>query len=485
MTDDLTLKTVPMGHQQRGYDLYKGERAFGLLWEQGTGKTKTLLDHAAYAHHRGIIDCLVVIAPLGVHANWVIEEIPIHLATKDYAAWIYYNSKGKKWEKDFVEFIDKDNNRDKLKIVCFPTEGFSRAKKQFVSLEYLLRTHNCMGIIDESDDIGNPTAKRTKYLLKQAPRFLVRRIATGTPVDSKPLSAWAQMQFLSPSILRQDFYSFRARYSIMKEKVVVVNGKERIQKFAVSHRNLDKLGDILRDHTDRVLKEDCLDLPEKVYQTVPLEMGKEQANYYQEMMDRAFYILEESDTFVYAKNALDMMGKLSRITGGFSEKGVPVSDNPKIKWLKANIDKYTSTTDLIVWCRYRDEIDAVVEALGKDRCVPIHGGVTGEARDEAKKLFQTDEQYDVLVTNKTMSRGHTLINASNNIFYSNSYSLRDRRQAEDRTHRKGQTSRCLYVDLICLNTIDEGVLKALKDKRDVSDLVLGDPKRAWVQVVSR
>jgi len=482
-------------------------RRNGKVFPTGnTGKTKTLLDHAAHAYARGAIDCVVVIAPNGVHANWVVEEIPKHLAVADdeYISWTYYNSKGKRWEKEFVGVIDEANHRDKLKIICFPTEGFSRAKKQFAALEYLLKTHRCFGIIDESDDIGNPDAKRTKYLIKQAPKFVARRIATGTPVDSKPLAAWSQLQFLSPSILKQDYYSFRARYSYMADKVIKKGAREIIQKFPVGHRNLDKLGAIMKTCSDRVLKEDCVDLPAKVYKTIPLEMGREQNRFYRDMEERAFYLLEEFQEVeaacregqvapeeleearvVYAKNALDLMGKLSRITGGFADKGVFIKDEPKIRWLRENVDKYTATTDLITWCRYRDEIDAVVEALGEDRCAVVHGGVLGEAREEQIYRFKNDETCDTLVTNRTMSRGHTLVNASNNVFFSNSYSLRDRRQSEDRTHRTGQTSKCLYLDLVCVDTIDEGVLKALKQKKDVSDLVLGDPARAWVQMVSK
>lgn len=503
---EIKLKTVPMAHQKRGYEEYRNKKFFALFWEQGTGKTKTLLDHAAHAYARGAIDCVVVIAPNGVHANWVVEEIPKHLAVAedDYISWTYYNGKGKKWEKEFVSIIDEDNHRDKLKIICFPTEGFSRAKKQLAALEYLLKTHRCMGIIDESDDIGNPDAKRTKYLIKQAPKFVARRIATGTPVDSKPLAAWSQLQFLSPSILQQDYYSFRARYSIMKDKVVKKGTKEVIQKFPVAHRNLDKLGVILKTCSDRVLKEDCVDLPDKVYQTIPLEMGREQNRFYRDMEERAFYLLEEfaeleqkgreglvsneeveEAKVIYAKNALDLMGKLSRITGGFADKGVPIKDEPKLKWLKENVDKYTATSDLIIWCRYRDEIDSVVAALGEDRCAVVHGGVLGEEREEQIYRFKNEESCDIMVTNRTMSRGHTLVNASNNIFFSNSYSLRDRRQSEDRTHRKGQVRSCLYLDLVCIDTIDEGVLQALKEKKDVSDLVLGDPKRAWVQMAGK
>jgi len=481
---ELKLKTTPMEHQQWSYDHFKGKKYFGLFWDQGTGKTKALLDHASYAYHKGAIDCLIVIAPNGVHANWVIEEIPKH-ASVNHIAITYYNGKGKKWVREFEEIADKDNHRDKLKIICFPTEGFSRAVKQIAYLDYLLKTHQCMGVIDEADDFSNPTAKRTKYMLKKASEFVVRRIATGTPIDSKPLAAWSQLQFLSPSILKQDYYSFRARYSIMKDKVVKVGAKEVVQKFPVGHRNLDKLGEIIKQHTDRVLKEDCIDLPDKVYQTVPLEMGRDQTRYYNDMLDRAFYVLEDSDDLVYAKNALDMMGKLARITGGFSEQGVPTKENPKLKWLETNIDKYTATTDVIIWCRYRDEIDAVVKAIGEERCAVIHGGVVGEDREKEIFRFKEDENCNVLVTNKCMSRGHTLVNATYNIYYSNSYSLRDRRQSEDRTHRKGQEATCFYLDLVCIDTIDEAVLQALKEKKDVSDLVLGDPKKAWVEMVKK
>lgn len=485
MSQELKLKTVPMGHQQEAYDKYRGKPYFALFWDQGTGKTKTLLDMAAYAYHKGVVDCLIVIAPNGVHANWVIEEIPKHLAIENHIAITYYNGKGKKWEKNFVDIINEENHRDKLKVICFSVEGFSLAKKQKGALEYLLKTHKCYGIIDEADDIANPMAKRTKYLLKLSDQFKVRRIATGTPVDSKPLAAWAQMRFLSPNVfMGQDYFSFRARYSIMKDKVVKIGAREVIQKFPVAHRNLDKLGDIIRTVSDRVLKEDCMDLPEKVYKSIPIEMAPQQAKYYKEMLDRAFYVLAESDDLVYAKNALDMMGKLSRITGGFAEKGVEIKPNRKLNWVSDNIDKYTSTSDVIIWCRYRDEIEAVVKAIGSKRCAVVHGGVLDQDREDAIDRFKNDPDCDVLVTNRTMSRGHTLVNASTNFYYSNDYSLRNRRQSEDRTHRKGQTLSCLYIDLVCVDTVDEKVLETLKLKKDVSDLVLGDPKKAWVQMIN-
>ena len=476
----LKLKTEPMAHQQKVYDAYKGVPYFALFWDQGTGKTKGLIDHVAYAYHQKVVNCLVVIAPNGVHANWVNEELPKHMSVP-YEAFTYYNSMGKKWENDLVDFIDSDNHKDVLKVVCFPMEGFSHAPKQRKTFEYVLDNHTCYGVVDESDDIGNYKANRTKYLLGLAHKFRVRRIATGTPVDAKPLAAWTQLQFLSPKIFNQDYFSFRARYSIMRDKVIKIGSTERIQKFPVAHRNLDKLHDIIASVSDRVLKEECMDLPEKVYQTIPLQMSKEQQRYYNDMMDRAFYLIEESDDLVYAKNALDMMGKLSRITGGFVEKGVPCKTNPKMKWLVSNIEKYTVSADVIIWCGFRDEIAETVKQLGSDQCVSIHGDIVGKEREEAVDSFKNDADKKILVTNKCMSRGFTLINARTNIFYSNRYSLRDRRQMEDRTHRRGQEGSCLNIDLVCENSIDEYVLDALKKKKDVAELVMGDETRDWIK----
>lgn len=478
-------------------------RRNGNIFPTGNcGKSKGMIDDAGYLFCEGIIDFLVVVAPNGIHANWVIEELPKDMGV-DYEAMIYYNGKGIKWERELMEFIDPKRKTDKLRVLTFPVEGFTSKKAKAV-FSHVVKNFDVMCCIDESDKIGTHDAMRTKYLLDEAPRIKARRIGSGTPVDSKPLAAWSQMQFLSPKIFNQDFWSFRSRYAKMVDNTIEVGGKEIKQKFVVGYKNLKLMHDILAKHSDRVLKEDCVDLPDKIYKTIPLEMSAEQRKYYKQMEKAQAYIIEEYEDqvksldlsdpedrkklldlkLVASKNSLDTMGKLSRITGGFVDKGTPVKGCPKLKWLKENADIISATGKLIIWARYRDELAAIKDALG-DAAVVIHGGVQGDDREEAVRRFKEDDDCKFMVANTTtMGAGYTLTNACDMVYFSNDYSLRNRRQSEDRIHRISQTRSCTYYDLVLVGTLDVGVLEQLKKKRDVSDVVMGDPKTAWVDITS-
>lgn len=133
---------------------------------------------------------------------------------------------------------------------------------------------------------------------------------------------------------------------------------------------------------------------------------------------------------------------------------------------------------VIIWSRFVRSIEKIEEALageyGPESVVTYYGATEKEDRAGAIKRFQNDEKTRFFVGNQqTAGYGITLTVASTVIYFSNSFDLAARMQSEDRCHRIGQTKSVTYIDMVCPKTIDEKILKALKDKKNVSDLIMG------------
>ena len=476
----MEFKTKPFKHQLEEFNHSKNKKFYANLSEQGTGKTKILLDQAAYLYLEGHINFLLVVAPNEVHANWIEEEIPKHLSLdeENYEAGVYRNYMKKTQEDKIRDLIDHGVKSGILKIMAMNVEGML-TKQAKATMTYILKHYNVMCVVDESTRIANPKAKVTKYMLKKAKLFTARRIATGTPIDKNPLAAWSQFEFLDPKIFGMGFVAFRAKFAILKEMAITTkSGHQVVQKFPVGYKNLEVLGKIIDDHSTRVLKKECLDLPDKLYKVIQLDMDPSQKRAYESM--KKDLIFEYADVEVSAGMVLEQLLHLSRITGGFATKDEPFDNNPKLTWVKNNIDDLTSNTKVIIWARFVDELLALSKLLGPS-CRLLYGDTPKDERGSILRSFRNDDDVRVLVANpRVAGLGLTLTEASIQIYYSNSYSLETRRQSEDRIHRIGQTVKCTYYDLIMRGTIDEAIVSNLRQKRDISDVVLKDPFENWI-----
>jgi SNF2 family DNA or RNA helicase len=223
-----------------------------------------------------------------------------------------------------------------------------------------------------------------------------------------------------------------------------------------------------------VTKEECLDLPDKIYEKVYFELSAEQKRLYKAIKEEV--MLEFSEGRVTAKLAITKLLRLSQIISGFmtTEDGDIIAikgGDVKLKLLKDVLEDNQEKT--IIWCRFIYEINRITEMLG-DACVSYYGAT--ESDDRAKNVFAFQNNPDIkyFVANKTASTGLTLTSASSVIYYSNSYSLEDRLQSEDRAMRIGQKNNVVYRDLVARNTVDEKIIKALRNKQNIADIILKD-----------
>ena len=444
----------------------------------GTGKSKVILDTASYLYDNGKIDTLLIVAPKGAYRNWHLNEIPSHLANHIIYRYAIWSASPRKKEKQYLEDIVRAG--DELRIVIMNVEAFSSPKGVKWATSFL-NTSRAMMVIDESTTIKNPTAKRTKAIIKLGTMAKYRRILTGEPVTRDPLDLYSQCEYLDEFHLGfSSFYTFRNRYAIM----VNMNLGNRSFKKVTGFQRMDELNDLLRKFSFRVKKDDCLDLPEKTYQYRYVDMTKEQEKAYQEMKD--ICMTTTKDTVVTVPNKLAMLGKLHQIVCGHI-----IDNDGKISYIKNNrMDALLEVTEevdnkCIVWACYRADLKNIAEQLrkkyGDESVVEYWGDTDDKQRKENIKAFMTGTPKFFVANPATAGFGLNLQVANTVIYYSNSYNLEHRLQSEDRCHRIGQKRNVHYIDLTTLKTVDNLIIKALKGKKDIARQVMGDQWKEWLR----
>jgi SNF2 family DNA or RNA helicase len=399
--------------------------------------------------------------------------MPDHIDTH-VAVW---SPAPRKQEKaDLVKLFNTD--LDKLKIFIINVEAFSTPKGVKFTENFILG-HQVLFAVDESTTIKNPKASRTKAITKLAKNTKYRRILTGSPITQSPLDLYSQTEVLETNLLGYtSYYSFQNHYG----EVVNRYFGGRTVRQVVGYRNLDELSQKLDSFSYRVLKSDCLDLPEKLYIRRDVTLTTEQKKLYAELKELAITELANQET-VSVTNVLTQLLRLHQIVCGHikSDDGTetPINNN-RIDELIEVIAEIQGK--VIIWANYRQNILEIVETLqglfGVDAVASYFGDTTPDERERVIKQFQNPDSPLRFFVGNTQTGGYgiTLTEAQNVIYYSNNFDLEKRLQSEDRAHRIGQKNNVTYVDLVAKDTVDEKIVTALRNKLDLAQEVLGDDK---------
>ncbi len=513
----LKFKTKPYDHQalllKKSYD----EPFFAFFMEQGTGKTKPILDHSANLYLQGTIDSLVVIAsPTGAVSEWEVDHIPDHLPLKpsQYLLEVWSPSTTKKNLKRLKDFADDESG--KFKIFLANVEAFASNKANDYLKYFMMGGERCYLTLDESTSIKTPTARRTKALLKisEHEAAVFKRIMTGTPSTQGLLDLFTQCKFLSPDILKQkSYYTYRARYCFLRD-IKLPTGVSFKKVMGYQPWAMDEIKDLMAPYSFRVLKDDCLDLPKKIYSTKRVQLEPEQKRLYNTLKDEL--VVEFAGKTLSVDMALKKMLRLQQIVGGFfpSETIVeneeteeaniikeltPIFDkpekNPKLATTLSILESMEGKA--LIFCRFTAEVEMITKAIhnhfrGKGErhnevrgeytiASPYYGGVKKADRKPITVAFQKKPFPRFLVLQlKSASKSLTLHAAEAVIYFSNSFSLEDRLQSEDRAHRAGLKHKVVYYDLVAENTLDVKIIKALRDKKEIADAITGDNVKEWI-----
>jgi len=338
--------------------------------------------------------------------------------------------------------------------------------------------------IDESTTIKNHKAKRTKALLKIASGFKYRRLLTGSPITKSPMDIYAQTEFLRPGLLGYDsYYAFQGRYAVVQRKTM---GQHAFQQI-VGFRNLDELTNKIDTFSYRVLKQDCLDLPDKIYTVRYVGLTKEQREMYNSIRQHAMVMLDNGEMST-APAVITQMLRLQQIMSGHlkTDEGETIYfPSQRLEALKEILDEHDGKA--IIWSRFRHDIQSITDMLNKEYgegCASAYYGDTSDdERNDIVMRFQKSNALRFFVGNPaTAGYGLTLTEANLVVYYANDFNLETRAQSEDRAHRIGQKNNVTYVDLISEGTIDEKIVKSLQSKIDISAKVLGEEARAWLKL---
>jgi len=429
-------------------------------------------------YDKGKIDGALIIAPKGVVGTWYTNELPTHLPNHIENVTVLWQANITKTQQEKLDTLFKIE--ESLHILIMNVEAFSTEKgKKFA--DKFLRSHKTLMAIDESTTIKNPKAGRTKNILNLAHDAKYRRIMTGSPVTKNPLDLFTQCYFLDPFHLEHEsYYSFRTRYAIMK----TANISGRQIQLVSGFKNLGELSDKLKSFAYRVLKEDCLDLPDKIFIKRQITLSPDQRKLYDQMRKKALAILEGKVSST--KNSLTQLMRLQQITcGHFTDDtgSVQPIENNRVNELMDVLEDVEGKA--IIWAHYQYDINAIIKAVvkkyGPGSVVDYYGLTPKNERQDNITKFQGDPKCRFFIgTPSTGGYGITLTAANTVIYYSNGYDLEKRLQSEDRAHRMGQKKPVTYVDINAEDTVDEKIVKALRKKINIASEVLGEELKSWI-----
>ena len=550
----MDFKTVPYAHQLQFFERFKDSPYFALFMDMGTGKTKGALDIAAHKFLTGQITALLVIAPNHVHEQWVNEQLPIHCAVP-YKAFIWRSGwVGRSYYNRILQEFTVSVTPGVLKVLTVNVEAFqSDTIVPFIA--DFVHNNECFIVVDEATRIKHEKAKRTKTVHKLE-KYGQRAILTGTPVAQSPFNLWSMMEFLKKNYFNCNYFVFQHRYGILmkgtnqftgqnfntaideKTYAMVVRDLEKVKverngtlmpndyetisvmrgtseknvRFIEEHptytkyKRLDELRDFVAKDVGAVKKEDCLDLPPKIYETLYVDMTPDQKRIYKNLKEEL--MAEYAGKYVTVANKLALTTRLQQVTGGFfpyleEERHYSPEDrewyskvvgagqlignsNAKLDALVEDLDEVDfSTTKVIVWAHFVPELKHIYEVLKKDYKARLYyGGTPDDERTKIIADFKAGE-VDVFIANQaTAGFGLNLQLSTLHYFFSNDQVVENRLQAEDRSHRIGVRSACVYKDIVVRKTYDEKILALIRGGRDMNDYfksatieeILADPE---------
>lgn len=462
----------PYKHQFKALALSLFRQVYALFLEMGLGKTFIIIVTAAILFMQKKVSGVLVLAPKGVHASWINEEIPKHIDPK--IPWYGIIWKGNPIKSTLFR------RKGKLTFFTMNVDAVRTAKGFKAAMEFLsIHNGTSMMVIDESHLIKTASSERTKACFVLGAKAAYKRILTGTPIAKNLVDAWSQFKFLDIRILgHNSMVNFRSRYCIMGG----FEGRE-----IVGHRNVEEFYRLIAPHTFRMTKAEALDLPPKIYVTRNYEMSDETRKHHKMIKDALMTALDDG-TIVDVPNAAVALVRMQQVLCGFlpdGEGNLQTISDERINVL-LEITRQVSGK-VIIWARFREDIRRIQAALekeeGKGSVVTYTGGTNTKDREEAINKFR-DKKSKVrhFVSTSAGSTGTNLQVARSVIYYSNSFNALHRWQSEDRPHRMGMEGSCTYFDIVAYRSVDVTLVKNIKKKKSISDLTLDEIRRAIIEM---
>ena len=461
------------GHQREGFERAKDQDEFGWLFDVGTGKTLTCITTLRYKYGAmGRMMCTLILSPIITLENWK-SEIMKFSHTPEQKIIILIGPVKKRIK--MMEEAEK-----KWGSLCIFITNYEAIGSSKPFADALTKLAPEILVLDESHRCKTHNSKRTKRINDLADLAKVRFLLTGTFITNSPFDAYAQFRILDKgksfgrNFFRfQNKYFFDANYGMPKDKY--------FPNWKVRNGALKEMNQIISQKTMRALKEECIDLPEKVTKKIMVDMEPEQKKAYEEM--KKHLITYVKDEAVTADMALVKLLRLSQIASGFVK-----TENDQIRRLKNAKEKALKELlfdicvegkgKVIVWAVFHEnykQIREVCESL-KLEYVEGHGLIGTTQKFDNMRRFNEDDSCSVCIGHpKSLGIGVNLKSAGTSIYFSRDFSLEARLQSEARNFRGGSIDlhdKITQIDLTCRGTIDEEIDQALDNKMMTAEEIL-------------
>jgi len=505
LPEDFTFVTPPYQHQIEGLvHIFYMYRA-ALFHEPGLGKTKVVIDLVRLLHKLNQTQVVLVLGPLVVIRNWG-DQIDLH------------SGKQLRWgavlgtPEDKVKVIQKaiDGELDILLVT------YNAAKTYF---EYLNKVDYRTIVADESHYIKSWVSDRTQAAVSLSEKANRRIIMTGTPTLGNPLDLYGQFRFLGQFYMPEGYTKFKNSF---------VEYATTSRYLIKGYKNLPKLNKRVLPISHQRTKEQCLDLPNRIFINVLFDLTREQIVAYNELVDTFGLTLDSLQGLLMNLSVAPptyevphiavLLNKLSQIRSGFfivnldklveicdgcihlntciTDKIQPYTDRckvakklPEAQTLTTSVMYYDNAAKAallellytllpfkcIIWCRFIHELNDIEQSLTDEKIkfIRVDGSVGSNIKERVDQ-FNDDIDTKVYLAQISTGVGVTLNAAKYMIFYNLDYSLGSYKQALDRNYRIGQTHDGVIVyHLLARKTIDSLILSLLQDKIDINNALMG------------
>lgn len=472
--------TAPLDHQRRALKASAGKPYFGLFMTVGTGKTKVLIDTAAFLYQRKAIDRMLVLAPNGVHLVWP-EEFEKHCPTWVPRTVITFRSD---WSPKQAREVEEQLRYAPagLLVAAMNIESLSSLSgKAFLWASRFLQGGPALLVVDESQRIKGPSSVRSKAVLHLAQYAPYRRLATGTEITKGFEDLYSQFRVLHPDIIGQPtFTAFKSEYCL-------TGGFENRE--IIAYRNTAGLIRKIAPYIFTQRLEDAVDMPERIYQRRIVELSPEQRRLYKALVDDTLAEIRSGVVVSEARAAVKLVRLRQIVSGHVSAVHEATDDrpehtaierlpNPRMQTL---IDLVTEEVHgkFLLWAAFKEDIRWIIEELTKARVpiVSIYGGQTDTENERARQAFKDPAIRGLVAIPEKAGTGFTFNEATTSIYYSHSFNYEARLQSEGRNYRIGQKNRVLYIDLLAARTVDLSKLLPSREKKQDMATLIKDPDR--------
>jgi SNF2 family DNA or RNA helicase len=444
-------KTTPLPHQLEATQFLIQNDKAAVFDEQGVGKTKEVIDAIVSLLKQNVIGSAIIICPKTLIYTWQ-NEIRKHSYLVPVAIIGNQSSKG-------YRFLSAGN------VYIINYEGIAA---ELSTIKLLLQTRRFMIVLDESQRIKDPNGQTFKAI-SEIKNFATRRvILTGTPVANKPTDLWSQFYFLDGGeTLGNNFTIFKRDY----------------KDNALTTQNLIDLQSRIKPKSIRRLKNNVLELPEKVFQVIEVELAPIQKNIYRKLKEELLVEVMKTEEKTIIDESKSILKKLLRLVQIASNPGLLVKDYTETPAKFAELDKLLKQIiqkgeKAIIWTAFVDNVKMLKRRYREYGSLEIFGEIPIADRNNHIQMFQEDKNYRVMIANPAAAReGITLTAANHAIYLDRSFNLVDYLQSQDRIHRISQDKRCNIIKLVAKSTIDLFIEDKLSRKQDVAAVVQGDAKK--------